>query len=203
MEAPSQAIESTQLLDAQLRECFGRVVYSHKTHEKCADIYHTRLSRVKLVQIGLSAITTGGLVALFAVDSLFAKISATLCSTVLFGLNAYMKQHDLGELSAKHSSAASKLWDLRESYLSLLTDFKAGVITLKEATQQRDKLQRALLAVYQAAPRTLDEAYRLSQKSLQINEELTFNDGEIDRFLPARLRHSRESKNKTIEPQGG
>ena len=25
------------VLEGQLRECFGRVVYSHKTHEKCAD----------------------------------------------------------------------------------------------------------------------------------------------------------------------
>jgi hypothetical protein len=24
-------------LEAQIRECFGRVVYSTKTHEKCAD----------------------------------------------------------------------------------------------------------------------------------------------------------------------
>jgi hypothetical protein len=192
MEMLSQPREATQLLETQLRECFGRVVYSHKTHEKCADIYHSRLGRIKLVQIGLSAVTTGGLVALFSADSLATKISATICSAILFGLNAYMKQHDLGELSAKHASAASKLWDLRESYLSLLTDFKAGVINLKEATQQRDKLQRALLAVYQAAPRTLDDAYRLSKQALQINEELTFNDGEIDSFLPARLRHNRE-----------
>ena len=30
--------ESLQVLEGQMRECFGRVVYSHKTHEKCADI---------------------------------------------------------------------------------------------------------------------------------------------------------------------
>ena len=26
------------VLEAQVREVFGRVVYSHKTHEKCADL---------------------------------------------------------------------------------------------------------------------------------------------------------------------
>lgn len=26
------------ILEGQLRECYGRVVYTHKTHEKCADI---------------------------------------------------------------------------------------------------------------------------------------------------------------------
>ncbi len=196
MEQPSQARDtnSNLLLESQLRECFGRVVYSHKTHEKCADIYHRKQSRIKLVQIGLSAVTTGGLIALFASDSWAAKVIATLCSTALFGLNAYMKQHDLGELSTKHATAASKLWDLRESYLSLLTDFKSGVVTPKEAIQQRDKLQKALLSVYQAAPRTLDDAYRLSQQALQVNEELTFSDSEINKFLPAPLRKSELAK---------
>jgi hypothetical protein len=190
MEQRSQAPEtySDLLLESQLRECFGRVVYSHKTHEKCADIYHRKQGFIKLVQIGLSAITTGGLIALIAADTWSAKLIATICSTALFGLNAYMKQHDLGELSAKHANAASKLWDLRESYLSLLTDLKAGIISPKEAIQQRDKLQKALLAVYQAAPRTLDDAYKISQQALQVNEELTFTVQEIDKFLPGPLR---------------
>ena len=45
------------ILEGQLRECFGRVVYSHKTHEKCADMLLSRLARIKLWQIILSAIT--------------------------------------------------------------------------------------------------------------------------------------------------
>ena len=58
MEQRSQAPEtnSNLLLESQLRECFGRVVYSHKTHEKCADIYHRKQGFIKLVQIGLPGI---------------------------------------------------------------------------------------------------------------------------------------------------
>jgi hypothetical protein len=48
-------------LEAQLRECFGRVAYSHKAHEKCADSCHVKLSRLKIAQIALSAVRTGGL----------------------------------------------------------------------------------------------------------------------------------------------
>ncbi|MGQ9779132.1 MAG: SLATT domain-containing protein, partial [Bacillota bacterium] len=50
------------LLEVQIRECYGRVAYSHKIHEKCADILSKRNSRIKLWQIILSAITTGSLV---------------------------------------------------------------------------------------------------------------------------------------------
>jgi hypothetical protein len=30
--------DSIKVLESQIRECFGRVVFSHKTHEKCSDI---------------------------------------------------------------------------------------------------------------------------------------------------------------------
>jgi hypothetical protein len=52
--------DSRRILEGQLRECYGRVVYSHKTHEKCADILLSRLAKIKLWQIILSATTTAG-----------------------------------------------------------------------------------------------------------------------------------------------
>ena len=30
--------EQKVLLESQIREIYGRVVYTHKTHEKCADV---------------------------------------------------------------------------------------------------------------------------------------------------------------------
>src|SRR5690606_35598909 len=48
--------EGKNALEAQMRECFGRVVYSTKTHEKCADLCMGRLQWVKIAQIVLSAI---------------------------------------------------------------------------------------------------------------------------------------------------
>ena len=58
----SVASEEVRALEGQIRECYGRVAYSHKVHEKCADLYHTRLRSLKLIQIVLSAITTCGLI---------------------------------------------------------------------------------------------------------------------------------------------
>src|ERR1051325_7226899 len=59
----SDTPESRSILEGQLRECYGRVVYSHKTHEKCADILLQRLATIKMWQIVLSAMTTGGFIA--------------------------------------------------------------------------------------------------------------------------------------------
>ena len=62
MEQITQPKKEMLALETQIRECFGRVVYSTKTHEKCADLCVARLRRIKVLQIILSALTTSGLV---------------------------------------------------------------------------------------------------------------------------------------------
>jgi len=62
MEQNSQTnMEKINILEAQIRECFGRVVYSHKTQEKCADFLFSLNKKLKLTQIILSAIITTSL----------------------------------------------------------------------------------------------------------------------------------------------
>ena len=118
--------ESRKILEGQLRESFGRVVYSNKTHEKCADILLERLSTIKLWQIILSAITAGGFVSTFLGAGNVGAAIGVLISTILLVLNAYTKNYDLGELAQKHKQAANDIWLIREKYLSLITDLAMG-----------------------------------------------------------------------------
>ena len=129
-------------MEGQLRECFGRIVYSHKTHEKCADILLKRLSTVKLWQIILSALTTGGFIAaVFGAGDIGALVGIVI-STVLLVLNAYTKNYDLGELAQKHRQAGADLWIIREKYLSLITDLRMGEKPLESLQTERDVLLR-------------------------------------------------------------
>jgi hypothetical protein len=185
--------ESIRPLEDQIRECFGRVVYSHKAHEKTADIYVRRLARIKLGQIGLAAVTTGGLIlVLFGSpeNSNAAAVMSALLSTILLVLNSYNKDVDLGQIAERHKEIAARLWSIRESYLSILTDIRIGSSTVDEVKSRRDNLQSELATIYSAAPRTLDAAYRKAGIALKQNEELTFSEQEIDRFLPQSLRRS-------------
>lgn len=187
---PENMSEQLAPLESQLRDCYARVVYSHKIHEKAADIYLQRLHRIKLAQIGISALTTGTLIyALFDSSPVGTAIGAAL-SAILFALNAYTKDFDLGELAQKHKEAANRLWAVRESYLSLLTDMAGHTITVAEIMRQRDELQKALEFIYNSAPRTNDAAYEKAKQGLKVNEELTFSDKEIDLYLPEKLRRS-------------
>ena len=177
-----------KVLEGQLRECYGRAVYSHKTHEKCADILLERLSRIKLWQIILSALTTGSFLATILRSSDAAALVGMIISTVLLVLNAYTKNYDLGELAQKHKQAANDIWLIREQYLSLLTDLRGGDMLSEHLLLERDRLVVALHAVYAGSPSTNYAAYKKAQEGLKINEEMTFSDEEIDAFLPKKLR---------------
>lgn len=183
-----------RVLESQIRELYGRTVWTHKTHEKCADIILRRHKTIKILQITLSALTTTGI--LYTVfgeaGKLCAGVVTSLLSAGLFALNTYTKDYDLGEISQKHSSTASDLWNVRESYLSLLTDLKSDFISAEDASRVRDELQEALHNIYNGAPRTINKAYADATEGLKRKEELTFNDEEIDLLLPKSLRSKQE-----------
>lgn len=176
------------LLEGQLRECYGRVVYSHKTHEKCADILLERQERIKFWQIVISAVVTGGIVStFFGTKEIGATISAMLSASLL-ALNAHTKDYDLGEIAQKHRQAGSDLWIIREKYLSLLTDIRVGDVALELIRSRRDALQDELHAVYVGALSTNLEAYSRAQEALKKLEDMTFPDEEIGAFLPKELK---------------
>lgn len=176
------------LLEAQARECYGRVVYSHKTHEKCADLLLARLSLIKFWQIILSSITTAGfLAAILGVGPVGSTVGVVV-STALLVLNAYTKNYDLGALAQKHRQAAADLWLIREKYLDLITDLRIGKESLEKVSVRRDALLADLHGVYSGAPSTNFAAYRKAQKALQEQEEMTFSGDEIDAFLPKELK---------------
>jgi SMODS and SLOG-associating 2TM effector domain family 4 len=180
--------DNINVLEGQLRECYGRVVYSHKTHEKCADILLERQASIKFWQIFLSAIVTGGIVStFFDTGKVGAAISAVL-STGLLALNAYTKDYDLGEIAQKHRQAGSDLWIIREKYLSLLTDIRVGDIEFELIRTKRDVLLDELYAIYVTTPSTNFKAYSRAQEALKKLEDMTFSDEEIDTFLPKELK---------------
>lgn len=194
MEAHSQTEDSPAsraILEGQLRECYGRVVYSHKTHEKCADILLGRLGTMKFWQIALSALTTAGFIGAVIGVGPIAAAAGAIVSAVLLFLNAYTKNYDMGALAQKHREAASDLWLIREKYLSLLVDLRMKQRPLEAIQESRDQLLRDLHGIYRGAPSTTFKAYRKAQEALQRLEDMTFTDAEIDAFLPGELKRGK------------
>lgn len=193
MEPHSQTDDTQQsrgILEGQLREFFGRVVYSHKTHEKCADILLARLSKIRIGQIVLSAATTAGLIVGVIGKNEASTIASLVVSAILLALNAYTKDNDDGALAQKHRKTGSDLWLIRERSCSLLVDVAMREKPLEKLQQQRDELIEQLHAVYAGAPSTNSTGYQQAQRALQKNEDMTFSDEEIDAFLPKELKRT-------------
>ena len=168
--------EQKEKLRAQLREAYGRIVYSNTTHLKAVDKLILKNNRMKSCQIALSAITTGG----------FLKFVTGLASVLSLGLNIYLKNFELDTLSKEHQIAANDLWLIREKYISLLTDMDD--MTIDQIIATRDMLQDDTHNVYKTSPKTDADSYAMAQKALKTEEEQFFTDEELNQILPKHLR---------------
>ena len=180
--------EQKNLLESQIRETYGRVVYTHKTHEKCADLLKYRSDCLKFIEIALSALTTTSILVVLLGDGIIFQFIAALFSTALLGLTLYSKDFNLLAIAEKHKQAALDILEVRELFLSLLVDIRIGNKAIEELQQRRDELNEKLVNTYRGAPKTINKAYQIASKALQQNEEFTFSDAEIDKFLPEKLR---------------
>lgn len=192
-----QDIQVRQKLESQIRELYGRTVWTHKTQEKCADILKGRNHWLKITQIFLSALTTTGILITLFGDNRNVAIASAVVSAILLFVNTYFQKYDLGEISEKHSKAASDIWKVREDYLSILTDLVSGDVPVNQIRDRRDKLSDELVNIYKGAPRTISKAYKEATKALKENEELTFSDSEIDKILPTELKKEKVTTGNT------
>ena len=180
--------EQKKLLESQIREIYGRVVYTHKTHEKCADVLKERNDCLKITEVILSALTTTSILIVIFGEGIIFQFLAALFSTTLLCLSLYSKDYNLLALAEKHKQAAVDILEVREKLLSLLVDIRIGNKDVSDYQVERNKLNEQLLNTYRGAPKTINKAYKIASKALQKNEEFTFSDEEIDKFLPESLR---------------
>lgn len=182
---------SEPFLLGQVREAFGRVVYSHKTHEKQADICFSRHRWQQGALVALTAISSGAFLASILghfVEAQLASVTTSFIAILVSGISLGTKTFKFEEESRSHRDTASRLWNVREFYLSLIADLMSGATSPFDARARRDELQEAARAVYMDAPRTTERAFAKASAGLKRTEELTFTSHEIDLFLPDALR---------------
>lgn len=184
-------VRSDSYLLAQVRESFGRVVYSHKTHEKQADICFNKHRWQQGVLIALTAISSGTFLAAVVGllgDPVLTSLATSSIALLVTWISLGAKTFRFADESEAHRDIASRLWDVRESYISLIADLMSGNLSDSQARDRRDELQEAARAAYTDAPRTSAKSFTRAQEGLKHNEEMTFTPREIDLFLPEALR---------------
>lgn len=185
------ALDQEPHLLAQVRESFGRVAYSQKTHEKQADICFARHRWQQGTLIALTAVSSGTFLAtvvgLMGNPIVASLVTSSIALTVTW-LSLGAKTFKFADEADAHRSIASELWDVRESYISLIADLMSGTVSPAEARERRAELQEKTREAYSGAPRTSSKAYTRAQDGLKNKEELTFTSREIDHLLPEALR---------------
>lgn len=184
------------LLIAQVRELYGRASYTHKTHEKQADICFAQYGRQRRIKVALTALSSGAFLASLSgllLDEQWGGLAVSFIAVLLSASSLGDTTFRHGEEMQQHRDTAAKLWGVRESYLSLIVDLTAESMTVEEGRLTRDHIQVAMEKIITEAPRTTGKAYREAQSALKNREDLTFADSEIDQMLPERLRTSQEA----------
>lgn len=187
MEVNSQI----RILEDQIRECYGRLVWTYTTHQKCVDILEKKSKKIKISKIILNSISATGLISYIITNQDWLPIITIIFTTIALFLDIYTLSYDIDKEIKLHVDTINKLWNIRESYLSLLVDMKINALEIEEIIIKRDKMQEMLNGVYEVGPRTNSKAYKIASVALKINEDMTLHDEEVDMFLPDSLKRSR------------
>jgi hypothetical protein len=177
-------------LEEQIRQLFGRMIYTHKTHEKERERLSMLATRSKWLNIALGALTLGGVASALGTSSFISLIASTILATATVGYAFVQLSFDPLRDANQHRAAAKQLLAIRDNYESLLIDMMSGAVTDDEARTRRDELAALSQDAYRLAPDTSPRVYATAQESLQQSEDMTFSSEEIDAFLPEALRRA-------------
>lgn len=169
---------------SQLKEQYGKVVYTYTCHLKMADRFQSRESEIQILQIVLSAFSTGSIVDMYITKE-FSWVCA-ISSALLLILNSYVKVKNFSTLQSTHMKAANALWKLREEYICLMTDLRE--LDEEKIIERRNLLIEKTAVIYENSPKTDSDSYKKAQEALKENEEQFFSDEELNKILPGYLR---------------
>ena len=159
--------QQIELYKNQIEFCYGNVEWTHKIHEKAADIYNSVNNWLRWIQLVLSFLISADVISQFNTESPVISTLLVACTIGLALINTVTKTFDFSGRANKHVLAANSLWGLREDYRSFKNDIAAGVLTIEQIQTRRKELQEAVQEVYKTAPRTFDRAYKKAEEDFK------------------------------------
>jgi hypothetical protein len=171
---------------ATARELYGRVVYTHKTHEQEREIWSRKVCFGSRINIALAGLTTFLAVLSAAIPQTIALIATAVSATATICFVIWQSSSDPSTKEAKHRVVAKELLWIREQLLLFIADCYTST-SAETLQKQLQLITRELTAVYKFAPDTSPEAYAAADRMIK-SGHFTFSDEEIDSMLPVDLR---------------
>lgn len=165
-------------LHKQIVESAGNVKYTYVAHWKIVNRLEKRYKRIKITQIVLTALaSTGFIVSLTAGISWLSWVGG-LTSAISLCFNLYMLNFNLPNEIKQHTDAANDLWEVREAYDSLITDYTA--LNDDAIRDRRDRLIQDVSRINKSYPETDSKSFDEAKKDMP---KYTFGDGEAEQLL--------------------
>ena len=192
-----------KLLLSATRHFFAQCVFMNSIHYKAYNRVNERQNLYRTVTLAIA----GATVVLIASELLAMRVlndksilNNTLDILANLGLvftasslifNFYQKV-DLCELKLQHRIAAEAYKQLRDEYMMLIEQIMSNSVQENELRSKSTQLQIEYSRIGKSTPTTTGDDYAEAQNGLGIgsndNEEFTWSNDEINRFLPKELR---------------
>ena len=191
-----------EILLANIRFYFAQSVFMNSCHYKA---YYRLERRKNIISRIIMCFSTITIVLLILQVIGLEKDSKLLINIVAFvGLVLtgaslvfqLINKEDLSILMFQHKSNAEKYKILRDEYMTLIGEVMSNNIDEKILKEIRGKLQVRYSSLGEYSPATTYQDYSNAQKSLGLggnsDEEFTWSNEEINKFLPKELRSKPE-----------
>lgn len=169
------------------RELFGRIIYSHKTHEKEREMWGDKTTWMNWGTVFLTAITTFFAVYSAVMTTKCALITTAIAAMVTVGFAIWQASFDPASKETQQRIAAKELLWIREQLMLLIMECHMPSVPIAHLQKCLEIINRELAAVYKFAPNTSAKAYAAADKDIK-NGKVSFTDDEIDALLPPILR---------------
>lgn len=175
--------------EGRFRQLYWRIIWTHKIHEKQADIYSAERKWIDVTAMMLTAISGCGILAANWLSSPPFNVIPIVVAAVAIFLD--MKSHvtDYGAMVAEQRMSAERFLSLREEALDLISAAHDGALNADEASTALASFELAYEQACNDSPRTTPEAVTQAEKALADGDGVA-TDEKIDRYLPENLRRS-------------
>lgn len=175
-----------------IRQQFAQCVFTHKVLEKASDRLGKVNARIKWANIIILAFVVVFLVLPIRFPKYSFLNDIAIAITVFEILFVYFqKEFSFEEKAKDYKKFALKFLELRDKYKNFIVDITNELNTI-EVRERRDLLQEQYQIISSLSPQTEYIDYKKAQLALLgkniSDEEFTWSDREINRFLPKELR---------------
>lgn len=167
-----------------MEECLVSITWTHKVHEKQADIYVLYSKRINIASIAATSLTGSGALSLLAFDEFWMKVATVALAFVSLALFICSVAFSFSENAFGHRQAAKVFFSLREDGKDLKALFEDESSSYQQLKSEYEFLREKYLIACVLEPPTTDKAVKKADKALKAGES-TITDKERHLFAAA------------------